>query len=138
MEYSQVARHRFLTPTFKGSNPFTPISSLFQKIVDCVPCSLYERVWYVFRLRRIVPPFGSPCSLRELGLFDPFVVRYVGFANSNGRTFERKFAKRTESTMNRANNEESKRLKVEHLKIYYFFFNIIVKRLKQKYINAVD
>ena len=24
MEYSQVERHRFLIPTFKGSNPFTP------------------------------------------------------------------------------------------------------------------
>ena len=24
MEYSQVVRHRFLVPTCKGSNPFTP------------------------------------------------------------------------------------------------------------------
>ena len=24
MEYSQVVRHRFLIPTDKGSNPFTP------------------------------------------------------------------------------------------------------------------
>ena len=28
MEYSQVARHRFLIPIFKGSSPFTPKTCL--------------------------------------------------------------------------------------------------------------
>jgi hypothetical protein len=34
MEYSQVERHRFLIPTFKGSNPFTP-KSLFGTFRCC-------------------------------------------------------------------------------------------------------
>ena len=59
MEYSQVERHRFLIPTCKGSNPFTPnISNVLFKQLFCEAC-FCSKISFSKKTLRKTSPFSK-------------------------------------------------------------------------------